>query len=237
MQVRNIMTKTVIHVAPEASVLDAAALLVENRISAIPVVSGDAVVGIVSEADLLHRTELGTERDPAARPWWRRIFDRDSESLSYVEAHATKVRDVMSTPVFSIAEDMPVAELAALFETRKIKRAPVLKSGLLVGIVSRSDFVRALVARAKQGQEAQPKDDASIRRALLAELESQHWWHSDRSDVTVSDGVVRFAGQVDSTEEKTSARVAAENIPGVRAVEDSRSVEVPTAGYPEGGYL
>ncbi len=130
-----------------------------------------------------------------------------------------------------------VAELVALFEARKIKRAPVLKSGLMVGIVSRSDLVRALMARARHGHEVHPTDDASIRRVLLAELESQHWWHSDRSDVGVRDGVVHFSGVVDSMEEKASARVAAENIPGVRAGEDKRSVQVATAGYSEGGYL
>lgn len=237
MRARDIMTKTVISVTPVTSILETAALMVDKQINAIVVTTGDAIVGIVSETNLLHRTELGTQRDPAARPWWRRLFDADAAASSYVEAHATKVRDVMTTQVITVEEDTPAADIAAILEEHKIKQAPVVKDGSMVGIVSRADFVRALVARAKRGHEPHPKSDGAIRRALLTELESQPWWHADFSNVTVSDGVVHYSGHVNSLEEKTPARVAAENIAGVHAVEDSRPVVVPSAGYPAGGYL
>ncbi|MBK7262393.1 MAG: CBS domain-containing protein [Rubrivivax sp.] len=237
MRARDIMTTPVISVTPDTAVLQAAALMVEHRINAIVVISGNAIVGIVSEANLLHRYELGTQRDPAARPWWRRLFDSDAAAWSYVEAHAMKVRDIMTPQVFTIEEDTPAVDIAALFEQHKIKQAPVVKAGSVVGIVSRADFVRALVARAKPGQETHAKSDAAIQRALLAELESQSWWHSDRSNVSVSGGVVHYSGQVSSQDEMAPARVAAENIAGVRSVEDSRTVSIPTAGYPAGGYL
>ena len=231
MQVRDIMTRTVVSATPGTSVLDAAALMVDNRISAIPVISGDSVVGIVSEADLLHRYELGTERDPAARPWWRRLFAGEEAPGSYVEAHAMKVRDIMTTPVVSVDESTSVGDVAALFESHNIRRAPVLRAGSVVGIVSRADFVRALVARAKTRPDSRPKSDESIRNSLLEELESQRWWRPDRSDVTVRDGVVHVSGQLDSLEEKVATRVAAENTPGVRAVEDNRSLFIPPGGY------
>ena len=179
----------------------------------------------------MHRYGIGTERDPATRPWWQRLFASEDAPWNYVESHAMKVRDIMTTPVVSVAADMPVAELAALFESRGIKRAPVLNAGAVVGIVSRFDFVRALAARAKVRHPEHSGSDESIRTALLAELESQRWWRARRSDVSVVNGVVHISGLLDSPGEKVAARVAAENIPGVRGVEDSRSVSVPAGGY------
>lgn len=237
MRASDIMTRTVISVAPAASVVEAAALMVDKRISAVPVISDGAVVGIVSEADLLHRYELGTERDVAPRSWWRRIFDSDRASWSYVEAHAMKVRDVMTPRVFTVEENTPATDIAALFEKHKIKQAPVVEAGLIVGIVSRADFMRALVAHAKPRAKARPKSDAAIQRALLTELDSQPWWHPDRCKVSVRNGIVNYSGEINDPEEKLAARVAAENIPGVRGVEDRRSIAIPAAGYPAGGYL
>jgi CBS domain-containing protein len=231
MQVKEIMTRSVISAGSGTSVLDVAALLVEHRISAIPVIDGGTVVGIVSEADLLHRYEIGTERDAAARPWWQRLFAGEEAPWNYVESHAVKVRDIMTTPVVSVADDMPVGELAALFESRGIKRAPVLNAGAVVGIVSRFDFVRALAARAKIPRQEHSASDESIRIKLLAELESQPWWRTRRSDVSVADGIVHITGLLESAEERVAARVAAENIPGVRGVEDNRMPAVPAGGY------
>jgi CBS domain-containing protein len=231
MQVSDIMTRTVISAAPDSSVLDLAALLVDNRISAVLVINCGTLVGIVSEADLLHRYEIGTDRDPSARPWWRRLFTSDEAPWNYVESHAMKVRDIMTTPVVSVTEDTSVADLADLFESRHIRRAPVLKHGAVVGIVSRADLVRALVAQAKTRRTERLTSDEAIRVALLAELGAQSWWQPLRCDVSVVDGIVHISGLLDSRQEKEAARVAAENIPGVRGVEDSRSVLIPAGGY------
>jgi len=231
MKVRQIMTTAVISAAPDTSVLDLAATMVQHRISAVPIVADGSLVGIVSEADLLHRYELGTERDPAARPWWRRLLDADDTVRSYVEAHAVKVRDIMTRPVVTVDEDATASEAVALFESRRIRRAPVLRGKTLVGIVSRADFVRALVARARLPHEMIPRSDESIRTSLLAELRSAPWWRADQCSVTVRDGVVRLDGLVGSIGEKAAVRVAAESIPGVRAVEDSRSLVIPLGGY------
>jgi CBS domain-containing protein len=231
MQVSDIMTRTVISAAPDSSVMDLAALLVDNRISAVLVINCGTLVGIVSEADLLHRYEIGTDRDPSARPWWRRLFTSDEAPWNYVESHAMKVRDIMTTPVVSITEDTSVADLAELFESVHIRRVPVLKHGAVVGVVSRADVVRALVAQAKTRHKERLTSDEAIRTALLAELDSQSWWQPDRGDVSVVDGIVHISGLLDSVQEKEAARVAAENIPGVRGVEDSRSVLIAAGGY------
>lgn len=104
-------------------------------------------------------------------------------------------------------------------------------------MVGRADFVRALLTRAARGRKAHPHGDAAIQRALLAELQAQPWWSAQRSKVRVVDGIVHFSGEIESAEEKAAARVAAENVAGVRGVEDDRSIATPTAGYPVGGYL
>ena len=231
MQVSDIMTRTVISAAPDSSVMDLAALMVDNRISAVLVINCGTLVGIVSDSDLLHRYEIGTDRDASARPWWQRLFTSDDAPLDYVESHAAKVQDIMTSPVVSVSEDMPVGELAALFESRRLRRVPVVKDGAVVGIVSRADFVRALVAQARTRREERATSDEAIRSALLAELQSQSWWQPSRCEVSVVDGIVHISGLLDSQQEKDAARVAAENIPGVRGVRDMRSVLIPTGGY------
>jgi len=232
MHTRDIMTRTVVSATPDTSVLDAAHLMVEGHISALPVVSGGAVVGILSEADLLHRYEIGTARHTTGRSWWwGRLFADRGESWSYIQAHAMKVRDIMTAPVVAIEETMAVGDIAALFESRRIRRAPVLRDGAMVGIVSRSDFVRALVARATIRHDERPRSDEWILRSLLEELGSQRWWRSDRSEVSVTDGIVHISGWIDNEADKLAARVAAENVSSVRRVEDTRAISDPPPNY------
>ncbi|MEO6896476.1 MAG: CBS domain-containing protein [Caldimonas sp.] len=231
MRVRDIMTRTVVSAEPETSVFDLATLMLDNRVSAIPVISGGSLVGIVSEADLLHRYEIGTQRDATPQSWWRRIFVDDDAPWSYVEAHAMRVKDIMTTPVVSVDVDASVAEVAALFESRKIRRAPVMSARSMVGIVSRTDFVRALVARAHIRRDPRPRSDETIQRALIHELESHRWWHPDQSRVSVRDGIVHLSGLFESPQQRLATRVAAENIAGVRGVEDTRTLAVAPGGY------
>ena len=231
MRVEDIMTKTVVSAAPETTILDLATLMLENRVSAIPVISDGSIVGIVSEADLLRRYELGTQRDAVARPWWQRLFADKDAPWSYVQAHAMTVKDIMTTPVVSVEAGASVGDVAALFESQHIRRAPVLKAGAMVGIVSRADFVRELVARSETRRDPRPKSDESIRRALLKELESHRWWRPDLSQVAVQDGIVQISGLFESPQEQLATRVAAENITGVRGVEDTRSLSVAPGGY------
>jgi CBS domain-containing protein len=232
MKVREIMTRSVVSVSPDTPVSELAELLIERRISAVPVIEGDALVGIVSEADLLHRYEIGTERKRAARPWWQRLFADQESPWGYVESHAKKVRDIMTANVVSVAEDMAAGEVAELFESRHIRRVPVVRGEKVVGIVSRTDFVRALVARGKIRRHEHSKSDESIRRAVLAELESHPWWRPLYSHVTVVQGVVHVSGLLESPEEKDAVRVAAENVEGVRGVDDERrTLYIPPGGY------
>jgi CBS domain-containing protein len=219
MKASDIMTSPVITVGPDTLVRHIAGLLYEHRISAVPVLENGKLVGIVSEADLLHRHEIGTGR--RAGSWWLQVFSADRSIADYVKSHATRARDIMTRDVVSVTPDTPVAQIATLLENRGVKRVPVLDGGRLAGIVSRSNLVQALAA---QGRVMNVGDsgDGAIRARLTAELERQPWWHPTLANVIVTDGVVHYYGVVDNEEQRQPARIAAENVPGVRGVEDHR---------------
>lgn len=230
MKAKDIMTSPVVTVAPETTVQEVAALLYERRIGAVPVMQEGRLAGIVSEADLLRRHEIGTDAYQRPGSLWLRLFGADSSLHDYVRSHARHARDVMTSEVATVAPDTPVAEIAGLLEGRGIGRAPVLDAGKLVGIVSRANLVQALATRPAAPATPEAVDDESIRRALLEELERQPWWRTDRAAVMVADGVVHYWGMVDTDAGRPAARVAAENVPGVRGVEDHRflSSNAPT---------
>jgi CBS domain-containing protein len=235
MRAMDVMTPDVITVDPDTSVQALAKLLSERAISGAPVVdSGGRMVGIVSEGDLLHRTELGTEQRRATRhSWW---LDHFAAGLArdYVKSHGRTVGDIMTREVVTVSEETELADVATLLETRRIKRVPVVRDGKVVGIVSRSNLVRALGATsgaalgAPTSTAAATDDDRTIRNGLLAELKRQEWaarvW---AQDIIVSGGVIHLWFGSDEPEERRQAiRVAAENVPGVRGVEE-HTVDVP----------
>jgi len=128
----------------------------------------------------------------------------------------------MNRQLTPIAEDTPVARIASIFEARHIRRLPVLRGTQLVGIVTRTDLVRALAARTKDGPAPEVHTDDAIRAQLMAELEKQPWWQAKWCAVFVTHGIVRYRGVYETESDRQAARVAAENIPGVKAVEDDR---------------
>jgi CBS-domain-containing membrane protein len=210
------MTSPVIVATPDMNVQAAAKLLDDNRISGMPVVdAAGEVTGMVSEGDLLRRTEIGTgER---RRSWWLELFTSTRELASvYVKAHAHTVKDIMRQPVVSVREDTELAEIADLLERHHIKRVPVLRDGKLVGIVSRSNLIRALASVAPDMQ-ATSSSDQEIREAVLHEL-SGYRWSLPRHGVIVQDGVVHLWGVVHSEDERRAICVAAEGVPGVKEV-------------------
>lgn len=215
MRASDIMTSPAVTVGPDTSVAQIAQLLFERRISAVPVIEEGRLAGLVSEADLLHRREIGTDRAAPRGSWWLRLFSADSSPAEYVKSHAQRARDIMTRDVVTVTPDTPVAEIASLLETHGIKRVPVLRDGRLAGIVSRSNLVQALAVKAPPEAD-RPEDDHAIRAALLAELERQPWWRRQvAANVIVEDGIVHLWGMIESEDERQAARVAAENIPGV----------------------
>ena len=218
MKARDVMVSPVITVKPSSSVKEVAKTFLERRISAAPVVDDQGkLVGIVSEGDLMHRAEAGTER---RHSWWlRALTAEETLAAEYVKAHARKVVDIMTRDVITATADTPLHEIAALLEKNSIKRVPVVKNGQLVGIVSRANLVQA-VASARKGLEI-PLSDAAIRDRLLAHLKAQPWADTLLLNVTVNGGIVDLWGVTRSDVERKAIRVAAQSIPGVSAVNDN----------------
>ena len=215
----DVMTSDVISVDENATVPAVARLLAERGISAVPVVDkNNRVIGMVSEGDLLHRVETGTER---RRSWWLDMMASTNKLAGdYIKSHSGRVKDVMTRNVLSVTGTTSVADIALLLETNRIKRVPVVRDGKLVGIVSRANLVQALAMTIDEPSGSADVDDRTIREKLLVELKAQRWAEVSPANVTVKDGVVHLWSSYLSEQEKRALVVAAENIPGVRRVED-----------------
>jgi CBS domain-containing protein len=219
MRAIDVMTSDVITIDENASVHTAAKLLVEHDISAVPVVDKDnRVIGMVSEGDLLHRAETGTEQ---WRSWWLEMMaSRNQLATEYIKSHSDKVRDVMTRGVISVTEATPVADIALLLETHRIKRVPVLRNGKLVGVVSRANLVRALAMMIEEPPSETEADDRVIRDKLMAELRAQKWAEVSPANITVKNGIVHLWSSYLSEQERRALVLLAQSTSGVRRVED-----------------
>jgi len=226
MQVRDVMTRNVISVAPEQSVLEAARLMLDNRISGLPVLdAGGKLVGIVTEGDFLRRGELGTQRQ---RPKWLEFLIGPGRLADeYVHYSGRKVEEVMTPDPYTVTEDDALETVVELMERRHVKRLPVLRDGRLVGIISRANLMDALTefVRVRHGPTA---DDATIRDRILAALADARW--APNIQVTVSDGIVQLFGVIMDERERRGVIVAAENVAGVKAVHDHLAWFDPISG-------
>ena len=220
MRAKDIMYRAVATTTPETTVEEVARLMINLRISGVPVLDKNGqLVGIITEGDLLRRAETGTER---RRSPWSEWFSANSRmAAEYIKSHARRVEDVMTREVVSVEELASLGEIAELMETNRIKRVPVVHDGKIVGIVSRADLLQVLASGG--ATTAHEHGDRLIRERLLAEPRQQEWASTAESNVVVSDGIVHLWGTVGSEEQKKALRVVAENIPGIRGIEDHTS--------------
>jgi CBS domain-containing protein len=220
----DVMASKVITVGPDASVATIAETLLANRISAVPVVDDNsALLGIVSEGDLIHRVETGTEHP---RAWWLEFFiGKEALAREFIKSHGRKAADVMTRPVITVKPDTPLGELASLLEKHRIKRVPVVKGGKIVGIVSRANLVQALVTLGTGIKPSASANDSVLRDKLLGRLRLQPWW-TNSINVIVKDGTVELWGYVDSQAAEDAIRIAAEETPGVRQVSNNLAIEI-----------
>ncbi len=226
MKARDIMSTKVVTVSPSTSVRDVAGLMVEKHVSGLPVLNDNGtLVGMVSEGDLLRRPEIGTEKH--RRRWVSFFSGVDSQAREFTKSHALRASDVMTEQVIHVSEETPLGDVVALMEKHNIKRLPVLSDGELVGIVSRADLLRALAARQAEPLPPPAESDATIRAAMNDVLKNEEWAMSAMVNVIVSEGVVHLWGVIDSKDQRQALRVAAENIPGVTAVEEHLSFSLP----------
>jgi len=223
MKARDVMVSPVITAHENDTVREVAQLLIAKHISAVPVVDeAGKLVGIVSEADLLHRTEAGTERPVS---WWLSLISGERAIASeYIQSHAVKFKDLMTRDVQTARANTPLYEIADVLEEKHIKRVPIVSDdGALIGIVSRANIIQAVASAEPRLEISEP--DAMIREKLILELKKQTWSHVHKLNVTVSKGVVDLWGSAQSVTERQAIRVAAESIAGVTAVNDHLMLE------------
>jgi CBS-domain-containing membrane protein len=218
MKAMDVMVRDVITVGPEADVRDAIKLLVDNDVSALPVVDAQGmVVGIISEADLVRREEIGTEKH---RPWWlEAVTPAATLAEDFAKSHGKRVDEVMSTAIVSASEETSLSDIATLLEHHRIKRVPILRDGKLVGIVSRSNLIQA-IASSDAPATANGDSDRRIRADLLTQLAAQKWTDFGARNIIVSDGVVHLWGLISSEEERKALIALAEDVVGVKSVSD-----------------
>jgi CBS domain-containing protein len=225
MEAQEVMTRDVVTVGPDATVGEIAALLVRHRISAVPVVSGDQqLIGIVSQTDLAHRSETGTEK---RRKWWLEVFaDPDVKAREYVKSHGLRARDIMTRFVVSVPQNESLGEVADVLDSHRIRQVPVVSKGRIVGMISRADIVRKLAETKAAASDAR-LDNGALQKAIWDQIKAQPWLRSALVNLSVQDGVVELWGAVDSSEQRQALRVLVEGVNGVRRVEDHVSL-LPT---------
>jgi CBS domain-containing protein len=228
MKAKDVMTSTVISVQPNATILQAARQMLQHHISGLPVItqSGE-IVGILSEGDFLRRREIATERRHSR--WLEFLMGPGRLAVEYAHSHGSKVAEVMTTEVHTVTEDTTLEDIVELMERRRIKRVPVMRGKEVVGMVTRSNLMRAMVSLARAEQKP-ANDDATIRETLLAEMQKESWAPAAMVNVVVRDGIVELWGVVIDERQREALKVAAENIPGVRAVKDHMVWLEPTSG-------
>lgn len=219
MQAAEVMTRGLAVVREDASLREAIHAMLDRGVSGLPVVDAlGRMVGILTEGDLLRRSETQTER---RRPRWLEILMGPGRlSDEYVRSHTRRVSDVMTREVAAVAPAAPLDEIVRVMERRRVKRVPVVDGDHLVGIVSRADLLRALVARLDAAPAAEAGGDAAIRERVLAEFAKGEWAPRVGFSVVVADGVVTLDGVVSDDKERAALRVAAENVAGVKKVLD-----------------
>ena len=226
MKARDVMTGDVVSIRPDDSVLDAAKAMLDRKISGLVVMDGGNLIGIMTEGDFLRRSETGTQRK---RPrWLEYLVGPGRLADEYVHMSGRKVHEVMTHAVHSIQETDDIGEAVRIMEENSIKRVPVMYGRAVVGMITRADFMRAFVNSATD--EAPPLTDEGIKQHLLAHLESQRWAPLGTIDVAVRGGVVTVTGVVLDDRQIAAVTVAAENIPGVKTVDNKLVWVEPVSG-------
>jgi CBS-domain-containing membrane protein len=222
------MTRNLISVTPDATVLQAARLMLQHHISGLPVVDASGkLVGILSEGDFLRRRETATQRRRSR--WLEFLMGPGKIASEYTQSHGSKVAEVMTSDVRTVGEDTDLEKIVELMEKHRIKRVPVIRDDRIVGIVTRSNLMHAMVSMARSTPPG-PQSDDVIREQLLAELKKQEWAPISMTNVVVRDGIVELWGAIIDERQRAALKVAAENVPGVKAVKDHLVWIEPTSG-------
>jgi CBS domain-containing protein len=217
MRAHQIMTRSVITIAPDASILEAAKTMLQHHVSGLPVVdAAGRLVGIVSEGDFIRRGEIGTQRKRGR--WLTFLLGAGATAADYVHEHGRKVSDVMTSDPVSVTEDATLEEIVNAMETNGVKRLPVMKDGKLAGIVSRANLLQAVAGLSRDIPDPTADDD-HIRSRVIAAIENNDW-SPFGLNVIVRDGIVHLSGVITEERSRQAAMVAAQNVAGVQKVHD-----------------
>jgi CBS domain-containing protein len=217
MRAHQIMTRSVITIAPDATVLEAAKTMLQHHVSGLPVVNAAGqLVGIVSEGDFIRRSEIGTQRKRGR--WLKLLLGTGLTASDYVHEHGRKVSEVMTTDPITVVEDATLEQIVTSMETNGVKRLPVMRGDKTVGIVSRANLLQAVASLAREIPDPTADDD-HIRSRIIAAIEKNDW-SPFGLNVIVRDGIVHLSGVITDESSRQAAMVATENIAGVKKVHD-----------------
>jgi CBS domain-containing protein len=217
MRAHQIMTRPVISVTPETTIVDAANTMLQKHVSGLPVVdAAGKLVGIISEGDFIRRSEIGTQRKRGR--FLKFILGPGQEAIDFVREHGRKIAEIMTPEPVTIGEDTPLEEIVQLMEKNNVKRLPVTRGNKIVGIVSRSNLLQAVASVAREIPDPTADDD-HIRNRVIDSLARNDWCPFGLS-VIVRDGIVHLSGVITEERSRQAAIVAAENVTGVNKVHD-----------------
>ncbi len=229
MEVAEVMTRDVVSVQPETALADAANLMLARHISGLPVVDAQgAVVGMLTEGDVLFRSELDTQGKPMG--WLAAFINPTKAATEFVRAHGRYVQELMTTNPICLAPEDDLADAVTLMHDKRIKRLPVVSQNRLVGILSRHDLLRALAARLSVPPALEPGE--TIESHIAHALQNEKWAQRLNVQIAVKGSAVTLNGTVFSDSDRQAVRVLAENTPGVTEVHDELIVIDPASGVP-----
>jgi CBS domain-containing protein len=217
MRAHQIMTRPVITVTPETTIVEAANTMLQRHVSGLPVTdAAGKLVGIVSEGDFIRRSEIGTQRQRSR--FLKFILGPGKAASDFVHEHGRKVAEIMTPQPLTITEDTALEEIVELMEKNNVKRLPVTRGDKIVGIVSRANLLQAVASLAREIPDPTADDD-HIRNRVIDAIEKNDWCPFGLS-VIVRNGIVHLSGVITEERSRKAAVVAAENVTGVVRVHD-----------------
>lgn len=215
---RQLMTQPVLTVRSDDTIHHAIELMLRNGISGVPVIGdGGTLAGMLTEGDLLRRTEIGTGK---VRPHWLAFLIGPGKLADeYTHSHSQRVADVMSNHVIDAPPTANLELLAGLMQSKHIKRIPIVENAQLIGVVGRADLLRA-ISNAFAVTAGQSSPDSEIKARLWSELQGTQWAPCNTITIGVAAGVVTLGGIIMDGRERRALCAAAASIPGVKSVHD-----------------
>jgi CBS domain-containing protein len=228
MRVMDIMTGNVIAVTEEATLLEALRKLVESKVSALVVIGeGGKPVGVLSEGDLMRRAELGTSKHHAG--WFDFLIGDGRVAEDYVLSHGRRVAEIMTRGALTIGEEAGIKDAVDIMMAHKVKRLVVVRDGKAIGVLARSDLLKALLATLDRPEAV--RSDEEIFTDIIGRMSHESWTPKGSIHTDVADGVVTLEGAIADERFRGALKVLIENVPGVKSVKDRLAWIEPNSGY------